>query len=233
VTDFKIEARHYCRNPKCRSKLPSPVTNLREAFCCRGCHTAFYRTRCRACEGPIEQPKKGGARFICKKSRCISAWNANSGFGRYHVSKNPKAISETPVKSGVAKPLKTDRGWHIVAGRELTPNEVRVATVADASDCQWRDGSFERIEAQNRRLLEAHFAKVKADEQAEIEGNGYFTETDWREVVSPDGVVCYIADSGRKTSVTVTDVSHLTIPDDLSIPDFLRRTPTQMERLAA
>jgi hypothetical protein len=202
VTDFKIEARHYCRNPKCRSKLPSPVTNLREAFCCRGCHTAFYRTRCRACEGPIEQPKKGGARFSCKKS-------------------------------GVAKPLKTDRGWHIVAGRELTPNEVRVATVADASDCQWRDGSFERIEAQNRRLLEAHFAKVKADEQAEIEGNGYFTETDWREVVSPDGVVCYIADSGRKTSVTVTDVSHLTIPDDLSIPDFLRRTPTQMERLAA
>lgn len=47
--------RHYCRNPRCRSKLPAPVTNLREAFCARGCHTQFYRKRCLACEQPMER----------------------------------------------------------------------------------------------------------------------------------------------------------------------------------
>jgi hypothetical protein len=41
VTEFKIETRHYCRNPKCRSKLTTPVVNPREAFCCRGCHSGF------------------------------------------------------------------------------------------------------------------------------------------------------------------------------------------------
>jgi hypothetical protein len=42
--------RHYCRNLKCRSKLPAPIENVRKAFCCRGCHSAFYRTRCLVCE---------------------------------------------------------------------------------------------------------------------------------------------------------------------------------------
>jgi len=36
--------RHYCRNPRCRSKLPDPVENTREAFCCRGCYRQFYRS---------------------------------------------------------------------------------------------------------------------------------------------------------------------------------------------
>jgi hypothetical protein len=35
VTEFAIEVRHYCRNPKCRSKLKSAVSNPREAFCAR------------------------------------------------------------------------------------------------------------------------------------------------------------------------------------------------------
>ena len=35
MTEFATEVRHYCRNPKCRSKLPKPVSNEREAFCAR------------------------------------------------------------------------------------------------------------------------------------------------------------------------------------------------------
>ena len=29
------KTRHHCLNPKCRCKLPTPVSNA-EAFCCRG-----------------------------------------------------------------------------------------------------------------------------------------------------------------------------------------------------
>ena len=57
MTEFAAETRHYCRNPKCRSKLPKPASNEREAFCARGCHTAFYRKRCLVCEGPIERSR--------------------------------------------------------------------------------------------------------------------------------------------------------------------------------
>jgi len=61
-------------------------------------------------------------------------------------------------------------------------------------------------------------------EQAEIEANGYFTDPEWREVVSPDGVTCLSALSAcfvtRFRDAVMTD---RTIPDDLSIPAFLRR----------
>ena len=42
-----------------------------------------------------------------------------------------------------------------------------------------------RIEAKNKTLL-------KEAEQAEIAANGEFTAREWREVVSPDGVKCFI-----------------------------------------
>jgi hypothetical protein len=71
VTEFAAETRHYCRYPKCRSKLPKPASNEREAFCARGCHTAFYRKRCLVCEGPIERSRDD--QKICRKAKCRSA----------------------------------------------------------------------------------------------------------------------------------------------------------------
>ena len=77
LTEFKQQERHYCRNPKCRSKLPAPVASEREAFCARGCYSSFYLHRCRVCEKPIEQPKRG-QRIICKRAKCKSAWKART-----------------------------------------------------------------------------------------------------------------------------------------------------------
>src|SRR5262245_43647309 len=64
--------RHYCRNLQCRSKLPAPIEHVRKAFCCRGCHSAFYRTRCLVCEkntgtNPLtgEKRKRLGKRKFC------------------------------------------------------------------------------------------------------------------------------------------------------------------------
>jgi len=53
MTEFPQDLRHYCRNPRCRSKLPSPVSNPREAFCTRGCYESFHLKRCRVCEQPL------------------------------------------------------------------------------------------------------------------------------------------------------------------------------------
>ena len=63
MTEFAIEVRHYCRNPKCRSKLKSAVSNPREAFCARGCYTSFYRKRCLVCEEAMERTDRASARL--------------------------------------------------------------------------------------------------------------------------------------------------------------------------
>jgi hypothetical protein len=43
--------------PRCRSKLPKPIANPREAFCTRGCHGSFYLRRCLVCEGPLDRKR--------------------------------------------------------------------------------------------------------------------------------------------------------------------------------
>jgi hypothetical protein len=71
MTDFDQKMRHRCRNAKCRSKLPPPVANEREAFCARGCHSSFYRKRCLICEAPME--RKTEHQPVCGKRRCRNA----------------------------------------------------------------------------------------------------------------------------------------------------------------
>ena len=117
MTEFAAETRHYCRNPKCRSKLPKPVSNEREAFCARGCHTAFYRKRCLVCEGPIERSRDD--QKICRKAKCRSAWRARTSFGRYIASSDAKLPSKKPVNKGAKGVPKRDPrsiSWLVVAG---------------------------------------------------------------------------------------------------------------------
>ena len=82
MTEFTETAmRHMCRYPKCRSKLPAPVSNHREAFCARGCHTSFYRKRCLVCEQQME--RKTEHQLLCGKRACRKALRASSDLGRY------------------------------------------------------------------------------------------------------------------------------------------------------
>ena len=80
MTEFKQDVRHFCRNPKCRSKLPTPVSNEREAFCARGCHSSFYRSRCLVCEAKME--RKTENQLVCGKRKCRGALAARLGFDR-------------------------------------------------------------------------------------------------------------------------------------------------------
>jgi hypothetical protein len=121
---------------------------------------------------------------------------------------------------------KAGRAWHIVAGPQLS-SVFHCATIPDGPGGRWEGGEFHRIEAKNR-------AALKAAEQAEIEAGGYFTNPEWREVISPDSVKCFVTRFATPQKQPRKQASPL-IPDDLSIPNFLRRPLVQPEpeRLAA
>ena len=104
--------------------------------------------------------------------------------------------SSAPVKYPLENPIKqggfeADKYGRIVA-RTLRPSAFHCATVPDGPGCKWEGGSFARIEAKNRAALKSHIGTLRAAEEAEIEVNGYFSEPDWRDAVSPDGVRCVV-----------------------------------------
>jgi hypothetical protein len=108
MTDFVETAmRHRCRNPRCRSKLPNPVSNPREAFCTKGCHASFYRKRCLICEGEME--RKTEHQLICGKRRCRNALQARQSLGRYAEPSGCVSPLENPIKPGLKSALKSDR----------------------------------------------------------------------------------------------------------------------------
>jgi hypothetical protein len=132
--EFVQQERFYCRNPRCRSKLPAPVANPRDAFCARGCHASFYLRRCLVCEGPIT--RKRGDQKLCRKAKCHSAWRARSGFGRYAPLSAAKSAPKTPDFIDSKQALEPDRPWRIIAGPELTASAFHCATVG-----QWREAN--------------------------------------------------------------------------------------------
>jgi hypothetical protein len=215
MTEFAETAmRHYCRNPKCRMRLPAPVSNEREAFCKRGCYSSFYLHRCRVCEKRIEQSKYT-TRLICKKSKCRNAWEARAGFGRYAEPPGRDGSQEVPANGALLSGVKaTGSAWKQSAGR-LSDSQFHCAALGGSAMDE-----VLRIEAKNRAALKAHCA---APEAAEIAGAGEFTEPEWREVISPDGVRCFATPNKRVIAKITTELSADWLPADLFIPEFLRR----------
>jgi hypothetical protein len=224
MVDFEQATRKRCRH--CKMKLPKPVVSEREAFCTRGCHQSFYLHRCIACEGKIERTTAN--RKVCKKSKCRNALAAGRGFGRYHAdsartspaSKNIELMQKPLIPCGSASASDTvdrtneayaERPWRIVAGRP-TLNEYHRAVVGDAPNPNgglptipyakvWADGDWQATENRNRKLLEKHFARLKAAPAPSTEPKA--TNTD-----------------GKRVAALIA-----TIPTDLSIPPFLDRRP--------
>ena len=119
--------RHYCRNPRCRSKLSTRVSNPREAFCARGCHSSFYRKRCVACEQPMERKRE--SQQLCGRRKCegqFKTLKAHMMLGRHHPStptenagpvNDPDAAvdaSGNPIKTGTfsaSRPIEHGAMW--------------------------------------------------------------------------------------------------------------------------
>jgi hypothetical protein len=252
MTEFVETAmRRVCRNPKCRSKLPTPVSNAREAFCSLapdGCRDRFYRLRCYICE-----EKKTGrldAR-TCGRRKCK---NALRRLGPIKDTSTVKIALGKPIKSGIPEGDKSAPRWTVVAG-EISPNALHCTSVPDGPGCEWKEGKFERIEAANRRLLDQHFAKLAKDALIQRQHmpvnllGGYhpnsrplklgpektldeirsavaagvpFNDLDAGQSKLPDPIIPgmgydrYLQQKQQPRHVTQ-------LPDDLSIPAFLRR----------
>jgi hypothetical protein len=119
---MSVELRHYCRNLKCRSKLPAPIENVRQAFCCRGCYESFYRNRCRVCERDLRKTgKRGDAnRLYCRLPRdCrtdAGKWPQKYDYGQLvgFSANNVRSAHSTGLKFGLASDRPTShclRGW--------------------------------------------------------------------------------------------------------------------------
>jgi hypothetical protein len=166
MVDFAETAmRKMCRNPKCRSKLATPTSNEREAFCTKGCYQSFYLHRCLVCEQAIERTTAN--RKICKKSKCRNALAAGLGFGWYHENlgkrhqspKNLERMQETAVPQ----------------------------LVFSASDTPERANRLPRFDLQ--RAIRANRARIMGPKHVlDVE----LGASSGREVVSLDGVVCYV-----------------------------------------
>jgi hypothetical protein len=152
--------RHMCRNSRCRSRLPAPVSNPREAFCARGCHSQFYRKRCIACEQPMERKRE--SQQLCGRRKCKSQFAAlKVGFllGRYHPSSHALDASRNSTKPGTFSPLKSDRGWRQVAGPAV---DVHLAAIG-ADDAVKRRDRVNRARwrvAGAAALIQKHHAPV-------------------------------------------------------------------------
>src|SRR5262245_14991300 len=89
-------ARKRCRNPRCRSKLPTPVENEHHAFCTRGCHESFYLNRCRVCETDLRKTGKRcdvRRRFCRPPNQCANEarkWPEKYGFRSRPLSPLPE-----------------------------------------------------------------------------------------------------------------------------------------------
>jgi hypothetical protein len=124
--------RHYCRNHRCRSKLPDPVENTREAFCCRGCYRQFYRSRCLMCDRPME--RKTGNQRLCGRRKCKNAFRASGWFGRYFEGSRGVGRADVildarnPIKPGISLPLEPAIRWRIW-GPKLTDQQIHLATL--------------------------------------------------------------------------------------------------------
>jgi hypothetical protein len=204
--------RHYCRNPRCRSKLSAPVSNAREAFCARGCHTQFYRTRCIVCERPMERTIE--TRQLCGRPRCRSQFatlKAYFSLGRYHPSSHALDASRNPIKPSTFSRLKTDRGWRQVAGPAV---DIRLAAIGADDALKHADKVNRRhwADASAAALIQRHHAPVN------VVGGYKFPGAPVVDI----GVI-------TKQTATAELASPIAIDGDpLAIPDFLLRTqPTE------
>jgi hypothetical protein len=107
--------RHYCRNPRCRSKLKQPVENPRAAFCTHGCHSSFYLKRCLVCERPLV--KKSTQQKVCFRNTCRRAFRQQKSYFGYRGSPSTTQPQEVPI-------LRASK-WVVIAGPPLTPDQLR------------------------------------------------------------------------------------------------------------
>jgi hypothetical protein len=211
MTEFTKTLRHYCRNPRRRSKLPSPVSNAREAFCTKGCHSSFYLKRCVACEAPFTKMRAN--QEVCRKARCRRAFREVKERFRYYPTSAAIEASKSADFIGSKPPPASDRPWRIVAGPKLGPSVLRCASVGATEAIEalhrtnarhWREHN---AKAEERCLIKRHDPPVNIVSGYKFHG----------------APVIDLNPSNVKPVSARLPATRLLIDGSLDIPNFLRR----------
>ena len=111
--------RHRCRNPRCKAWLKPPVENRRDAFCCAGCEIGFYRTHCRVCEKELAETKRSSRRELCGKRKCNNEFRSDRKRAQLVSRYYPLAVTSKPGKSSTKSTalsgIKSDLGFAVGA----------------------------------------------------------------------------------------------------------------------
>jgi hypothetical protein len=171
MTEFTQTLRHYCRNPRCRSKLPSPASDPRKAFCTRGCHSSFYLKRCVVCEN--DKPAGSTARRkLCRRPKCEGRYRINSAHYSFLGADTTSAanVPRSAQSAGIKSADFDDRSWHIVAGPKITAAVYHCATLPVDPETARRSNAANDWE---RIRKESAWSKAKAPAPEEM-------QSDWR-----------------------------------------------------
>jgi len=116
-------SRHFCRNPRCRSKLEAPTDIPHHAFCTRSCHRTFYRHRCAVCERPKRSEKAGtcGRKCRAEQRRLPRIYPLP---GQYPSGR--RADSKSARKAGLKTAPTGLHVWRRVAGPDLPDINYRI-----------------------------------------------------------------------------------------------------------
>jgi hypothetical protein len=191
--------RHRCRNPTCKTWLKEPVENPRAAFCCASCEVGFYRTHCRVCEKALGETKRSSRRELCGGRQCRNQFR--SFRGRFFSAWYPSAIGASkPEKSSTTSTpktgIKSDLGFTIGADYD---REIRRANFR--TNAKFRNDAA---------LIGPN------DPPVNILGGYKFP-------AAPDIDLGAPAESPTLNRSPDSNPHLAQMPDDLTIPDFLRR----------
>jgi hypothetical protein len=172
--------RHRCRNTRCGCGLRIPTDVMRDAFCCRGCFTSFYRSRCIVCEKKMERTQE--SQTTCGRPKCRAAlrrdrahflgkWGDRNGQG----TRTPGEAERT-LKTSIKTVVKTARdpdphpdldlgkaaAWYLVAGPPIERAEaLHLVTLGDERILQ--------LEREQKALTEARLHNPDRARAAERE----------------------------------------------------------------
>jgi hypothetical protein len=98
--------------PRCGGKIKDPTSNPREAFCCKGCFTSYYRNRCIVCERSYNRTRED--QHTCGRRKCKGELRRHRLRYRGKWVQIPDEALSTirnPIKSGFKTGITSLRGW--------------------------------------------------------------------------------------------------------------------------
>jgi hypothetical protein len=196
--------RHYCRNPHCRGKLKAPVSISRNAFCCDKCRSGFYRIRCVVCEEPLTRKTEG--QRVCRRPKCRAEFRRDRARFLGNLPHGGPAADISPKKSTISAAksrVKPGRAWRVIAGPHVPGANLAVPLEPELAD----------------RLHRFHAGLYREAGQP-----ARFQRGTWPATGSAASALLMTETETAASSVEVTTALIATIPIDLTIPEFLRRS---------